>query len=157
MRKWRICPCNQGPEKRHGALTQILHPGGGRTCVSGPDSLTQPQNRRAWGEGEGKALLRVCILFLLSSSTPSLSEPGGSFGILYFLETLPLTISTIAPSSDLNGDTFGRAPDTSRGPAPRSELNPLCRSSFLWRRAPVLPTLKLRWLQLPVGPSGAGS
>ena len=53
----------------------------------------------------------------------------------YTFKTLPLTISTIAPSSDLNGNAFDRAPLIPGV----SVFNPLCNYS-LWRRGPVLPT-----------------
>lgn len=43
------------------------------------------------------------------SPTPA-SEPDGLFGILQSSSDLPLAISTIAPSSDLNKDIFVRTP-----------------------------------------------
>lgn len=95
----------------------------------------------------------MCILFLPSPSC--LSEPGGLSGILHPQETLPLTINTIAPSSDLNRDMTGRVPHASPGPASRPVLISCAALNSLWRRAPVLPNglEKLRQLQLLAGPS----
>lgn len=56
-----------------------------------------------------------CVAVSCCLSAPSVSEPGGLFGILHPTETLPLIIRTIAPSSDRNRDSFGRAPHASHG------------------------------------------
>lgn len=95
----------------------------GQRFATGPGSLNESQNRIFWSKGEGRGLGLGFGAFHIYLSPPSVSEPGGLFGILQSSRDLPLTVNTIAPSSDFSGHTFGRTPHTSHIPALVPKLN----------------------------------